>query len=253
MMFPCGLRTGASNQSVFSVWAFKLSSSDLDTLLQGGSVEIKVSRMMSRGILREWDYKPFVFYFSVLKTKLTNVIRTNENKLSFEILFPKYMFQICLFTHCCGLMELEKIQYHLWWEFPLQKQGWGSLGQPGLRCPGRETWQGPLPTGPGCATQCKSSGVLSREAVQRPGGPAAALWIRQTLLSLPGKGTSIAHCLQESTSSDYLFTSEHSMGLQISQQISFQMTMPACPLFGKATVHPCSWRASVLYFLSAPD
>lgn len=40
--------------------------------------------------------------------------------------------------------------------------------------------------------------------------------------------------LQESTSSDYLFTSEHLMGLQISRQISFQMIAPAMSFIWKS-------------------
>ena len=40
--------------------------------------------------------------------------------------------------------------------------------------------------------------------------------------------------LQESTSSDYLFTSEHLMGLQILRQISFQMIAPAMSFIWKS-------------------
>ena len=51
----------------------------------------------------------FSFYLPVLKNKLINVIKTNEKRLDFEILFPKRMFQIHLFTHRCGQQSEKKL------------------------------------------------------------------------------------------------------------------------------------------------
>ena len=55
--------------------------------------------------------------------------------------------------------------------------------------------------------------------------------------------------LQESTSSDYLFTSEHLMGLQILRQISFQMIAPAMSFIWKSHCLSLQLANSVLYFL----
>lgn len=121
------------------------------------------------------------------------------------------------------------------------------------------SWQGrhgraPYPRAQVFHYRCKIFPVFSWEAVQRPGGPASPLWNGQTLLSLHGKRTSGAPSLQESTSSDYLFTSEHLMGLQIAWQISFQRTMPAMSFSWKGHRTPLQLaHTSVLFFLSASD
>lgn len=105
--------------------------------------------------------------------------------------------------------------------------------------------------------QCTSCRILSWEGCSVASGPSILLWIRQALFSLPGKGASIAPCLWEPTCSGYLFTSEHLMGLPDSLADTFsndcaclQMT---CPFIWRATVYPCSWWTSALYFLSASD
>lgn len=108
------------------------------------------------------------------------------------------------------------------------------LLQPGLQCLGWQTWQGPQSTGPGCQWPVPKRLCSFMRGCGAAGRPSIHTLNQGQLLppSLAKAPQSLR--LQESTSSDYLFTSEHLMGLQILRQISFQMIAPAMSFIWKS-------------------
>lgn len=179
---------------------------------------------------------------------------------SILIFFSKRMFQIHLPTHCCGQWSQKKLNTISAESLLLTSRSspgkvWESaLGvQRGPRSPGRDTRTALCPYAQAFNNQLKASvfvngSLFSGRRAWYPHSKSAKLLspsLAREPQSLPA--------LQEPTRSNYLFTSEHVMGLPISWRVSFQRIMPAMPFIWKSPVYPRGGRASVVCFLSASD